>query len=325
MKNFASIAIAAIALSSCGKLMTDLRKDLDDSEPYTYPTSGGRWTEAGFLGADMPETGGGLGRYASVGHAERGPASVDLHGDGSQRSWVGENGARGSGEGDTTSFSSSPNLSPQTKRNYKNGSRATRADFQDNAPGEGSLWASDGQTNYYFTKNKIRGVGDIVSIKLEEEMTKDLVREVRRTLTPQERELEIAKAQDRLMRKAYGLPAEDADPREAQARAPAAAPAAGPDGKAPASKEEIKVPEATSSDIDITKAVEVKNGDALMAEIVERYPNGNYKIRGAKRVVYKNGAPRLVNFVAIAKNTDIGEDDTVASGKLYEYRLETLR
>ncbi len=336
-RRFLWIAAALVVSgSACGKLMTDLRRDLDDSEPYSAPVSGGRWTEAGFLGADMPEAGAAPGRYASVGHAERGPASVDTHGDGAQRSWLAGSAGDASrrdyhrangayAEEGEPSYARSPNLPPQSKRNYRNGNRATRADFVDNSPGDGSLWASDGQTNYYFTKNKIRGVGDIITVKMEEDLTKDLVREIRRTLSPQEREIELAKAQDRLTRKAYGLPPEDADPKDAAgARSPAQG--AQPDPRAAAaSKEEIKVPEATPADIDISKAVEVKPGDQLMAEIIERYPNGNYKIRGAKRVVYRNGAPRLVNFVAIAKNTDIGEDDVVNSGKLYEYRLETLR
>jgi hypothetical protein len=147
---------------------------------------------------------------------------------------------------------------------------------------------------------------------------------VRRTLSPQEREIELAKAQDRLRRKAMGLPVEEGENQAAGGAGRAPAQAA--DTAALAKKgEEIQVPEATPADIDIAKAVEVKPGDSLMAEIVERYPNGNYKIRGAKRLMYRNGAPRLVNFMAIAKNTDIGEDDIVASGKLYEYRLETLR
>jgi flagellar basal body L-ring protein FlgH len=62
-----------------------------------------------------------------------------------------------------------------------------------------------------------------------------------------------------------------------------------------------------------------------MAEIIERYPNGNYKIRGTKRVLYKNGTPRLVNLVGVVRGSDIAEDDTVPSGKLYEYRLEAVR
>ena len=61
-----------------------------------------------------------------------------------------------------------------------------------------------------------------------------------------------------------------------------------------------------------------------MSEIVERYPNGNYKIRGTKRIPYRNGA-RMVNLIGIVRGTDITEEDTIASGKLYEYRLEVIR
>ena len=61
-----------------------------------------------------------------------------------------------------------------------------------------------------------------------------------------------------------------------------------------------------------------------IAEIVERYPNGNYKVRGSKKVKYRGGS-RLITMVGVVKGTDIAEDDTVNSGKLYEYRPEVLR
>ena len=76
--------------------------------------------------------------------------------------------------------------------------------------------------------------------------------------------------------------------------------------------------------MDLTKAIEMKSGDVIMAEIVERYPNGNYKLRGSKKVRYRNGF-RYVNILGIVKGTDISEADTIASGKLYEYRLEAVR
>ena len=83
--------------------------------------------------------------------------------------------------------------------------------------------------------------------------------------------------------------------------------------------------EATPDDVDVGKSLAIKPGDTMMAEILDRYPNGNYKIRGTKRILYKGGRPRLVNLVGIARSQDIGEDDVIASGKLYEYRLEAVR
>ena len=87
----------------------------------------------------------------------------------------------------------------------------------------------------------------------------------------------------------------------------------------------MKVPDATAADIDVSKSLDLKGGDPIMAEVLERYPNGNYKIRGSKRISYKGGPPRYVTLTAIARGADIGEDDVITSGKLYEYRLESVR
>jgi hypothetical protein len=161
--------------------------------------------------------------------------------------------------------------------------------------------------------------------------------EVRRSLTPREREAELMLAQNRLNAKTFGLPDPDAPvdpnaPKDSIASsqaAPARKPAAiGPDGKpveAAQPPEPKEPPQATMADIDTSRSLEVKSGDTLLAEIIERYPNGNYKIRGVKKVPYKVGQPRLITVVGIARSADIGEDDTIASGKLYEYRLEATR
>ena len=54
-----------------------------------------------------------------------------------------------------------------------------------------------------------------------------------------------------------------------------------------------------------------------------RYPNGNYKIKGEKRVTYKQDRSRLVSVMGTVKSTDINEDtDKVTPGSLYEYQIE---
>ena len=84
----------------------------------------------------------------------------------------------------------------QTAFRQRYESLSTRADFIDDSQNEGSLWASDGQTNYYFTKNKIRTVGDILTINVEADLVKDVATEVTRTLNVAEREAELDKALD---------------------------------------------------------------------------------------------------------------------------------
>ncbi len=319
------ILFSLSGLVGCSKFFGDLRRDLDDSEPVTPPTYGGTWTERGLLSDEFgdirPNS---RGDYKSVGHNERSLASAA--GDPStardqESSWVSQEDV----EGARRDFNrrSNPEESGYSdfysKAKYKNGNRATRADFVDESPNEGSLWASDGQTNYYFTKNKIRGVGDIVTVNMENNIISDLVSEIRRTLTEGEKLQQIALAQERNRQAAIDA-ALGADKNGN--RAPAAATG---DKKQVQNIEDIKVPEATVADIDISKVLEVKAGETMMAEIIQRYPNGNYKIRAVKNVKFKGGYPRQVQLIAIAKSSDIAEDDTILSGKLYEYRLQANR
>jgi hypothetical protein len=351
MRKLLALSALCLALSGCGKFLGNLRQDLDDGDPYrSEPTTGGLYPEGGFLARDYSEGGPYSDRYAAVGHSERSPASGSRGGDVYQGGWISPDQANANardryrglepGEEDGSMAEESGYravVPPPVKRLYKNGARATRADFVDESPNEGSLWASDGQTNYYFTKNKIRGIGDIVTVTIEAPMVKDVGLEVRRSLTPREREAELILAQARINARTLGLPDPDApvDPNAPKDRlatsqaAPQRAPAAkGPDGKdLPAAEppEPKEPPQATLADVDPSRSLEVKAGDTVLAEIVDRYPNGNYKLRGVKKVPYKVGQPRLITVVGIARSADIGEDDTISSGKLYEYRLEATR
>jgi hypothetical protein len=165
---------------------------------------------------------------------------------------------------------------------------------------------------------------------MEADLVRDIALESRRTLTPREREFEMNLAQERIRAKLLGLPSPDGaepgskDQVASTAAAPARAPAAGgPNAAAPVA--EVEIPVAKVTDVDVGKSLALKTGDPLMAEIVERYPNGNYKVRATKRIPYKGGPPRFVNLVGVVKGSDIADDDTVPSGKLYEYRIEASR
>jgi len=71
--------------------------------------------------------------------------------------------------------------------------------------------------------------------------------------------------------------------------------------------------------------MDIKESDTMMAEIVERYPNGKLQDPRSKKVPYKGGRHRMLSLVGIARGSDIGDDDVINSGKLYEYRLEAFR
>ena len=215
-----------VALTGCAQLMGNLRRDLDDSDSRSYnaPTVGGRWSERNMLGSDEQQPSTYDDHYSAVGHADRNPASMSLRQQPSRRGWLDEPSQEqpqtDDGEASQeTAYSNTPSLPPATRRLYKNGSRATRSDFVDDASNEGSLWASDGQTNYYFTKNKVRGVGDIVTVTAENDIIRDTIGEVTRSLSPREREVELTIAQERIRAKALGLPDPEGPPTKDQVTA----------------------------------------------------------------------------------------------------------
>ena len=318
MKTALLITLTLVFATGCAKLGGGLRQDFDDGAIYSQsPTTGGRWAEKGLLEED--ENVGRPVNYAAVGHAERSPASAPEASQAEDRgAW-----ARREGNYESQAIAGPRPIEPR-KPQFKNGARAKRADFIDESTNEGSLWAPEGQTNYYFSKNKVRSVGDIVTVTLDEQIIKDVALEIKRTLVKQEAQAELILAQQRLLEKRRNANASTDVSNKGTAGPNTGAPAK-TEPAAIKSKDDDELPEATFRDIELGGALEIKANDTILAEVVERYSNGNYKIRGSKKVLYKNGAPRLLTMIAIAKGSDISEEDVVNSGKLYEYRLEAVR
>lgn len=321
-----------LLLSGCGQFLQNLRRstnpddDLDEKEEFPVaistpdPTEGGVWQERRALKGDRSQR-------------DRAPASQS-----SENALLPQE----------ISASTVKSLLPGNRRLYKNGSRATKDDFVDQSQEEGSLWASGGQTNYFFTKNKIRSPGDLVTLTIEDDLRKDIGLELKRSLSPKEKANEIALIQEQIIRKliaakgegekaAAGASANPSSPTPTpQAEAPAATPSGVPSGTPQASMEkspwetmndpvdlEMALDRVNMSDVNIFSAIELKKGDTMMGEVLERYPNGNYKVGAMKRLQFKRGAPRMVRVVGVAKGSDISEEnDSIASSKLYEYRTE---
>ena len=78
------------------------------------------------------------------------------------------------------------------------------------------------------------------------------------------------------------------------------------------------------SQIDLSKAVSVVPNEEFRAEIIDRFKNGNYKIKSVKRVLYR-GSSKTVSLVAVAPASDFDDTDSIKSGKLYEYKVRVAR
>lgn len=298
--------LVVVSLSACGKLFGDVRPDLNDKQ-YDQPTYGGAWPEGGVLAQEENDLK--KNNYGKIGHNDRNLASAAKgyyhdqdYTDYEQRA----KDLNQKADDEEAAVRAQPQGIYQNKI-YKMGERATSRDFIDEDQNEGSLWASHGETNYYFTKNKIRSVGDLVTVTLEKDFVRDAQAEFMRSLNPDEREFELRNAQENLKtdaiaknkKKAPGTPAKGA------AEEP----------------EEPDVRKAMLTDVKASEIFELKEGDKIMAEVMERYPNGNYKIRGVKRVPYRNTF-RNVTMLAIAKGTSVSDKDELTTGNLYEYKME---
>lgn len=316
-----ALLFALGGLSGCSQLMGGLRPDLNDEYKYeSEPTTGGRFSEASMLGDDR---GRGPDAEESMARRENRPSAGRMGGQGSWMNPEDESRESMRRAPSDSEDDAQPKLAtrPVLQKRYKNGNRATRADFVDDSRDDGSLWTSEGQTNYFLTKNQIKSEGDLVTVVTDEEFIKDIAAELKRTLSPDEREAQIDIAQESLRRKAMGIPEDGAkDDKVASSQsAPSRSPAS-EDGD----RKQVDIPSVTWADVDLKKSMEIKAGDPVMMEVVERYPNGNYKLRGLKRI-RMHGQTKMVSVIAIAKNSDISNEETINAGKLYEYRIEAVR
>ncbi len=199
-------------------------------------------------------------------------------------------------------------------RTFALGDRATRNDFYDNAPGDGSLWANGNDANHFFTKGKVRSPGDIVSVKVDDVFVRQIAEEVKKTLTTAEQAVEMA-----LHLKNNELTKDDQDLKAY--RNVASDDLRSDEALAVKSRMEKAV---RWSQVDLSKAIALNPNEELRAEIIDRFQNGNFKIRAVKRVLYR-GHTKLVSLVAVAPAADLDEKDMIQSGKLYEYNIRVAR
>ncbi len=161
----------------------------------------------------------------------------------------------------------------------------TQSLARDNLKNENSLWVEDGQNNFFFSQNRQKVPGDLITVVIEDGLRRDMITAVKRLLPPEYRNQEVR------------IPGITKEPK----REPASTP--GADGATP------PTPEAEPVD------------DLLTAEVLERYPNGNLRIRAIKRIPFRYQT-RIVEVLAIVKNAEIDERDTVKSAKFFENKVE---
>lgn len=177
----------------------------------------------------------------------------------------------------------------------KQGRVTARNFFSENYKNENSLWAEEGQSNFFFAQNNLKLKGELVTVLIEEQLQKAMENKVRQFLPEeyQSQDIVVPGLTDHKVAAATNAPASPGS----SAQSPAVAGAANSNGGG------------------------VHPNELMTAEVLERYANGNIRIRGMKDIPLKSGVKHL-EVLAIVRSKDIDEKDQVKSGKFFEQRVE---
>jgi len=170
---------------------------------------------------------------------------------------------------------------------------------------EGSLWTAETQDNFYFSKNVLHKIGDILIVKMEPEVNEAL-------------NLKLAAAFGRST--VQQVVADEA-------------------GKAAAAAAQQKVGQAIGN-ANIGKAVGATVGerttasldakpryidiDEVSVRITETLPRNSYRIEGSRRVFVKS-TPYTLRYSGIIRDEDLGPASIIASSKVIDSRMELTK
>jgi flagellar L-ring protein precursor FlgH len=180
--------------------------------------------------------------------------------------------------------------------------RVTKKDFYEMAnKNENSLWTEDGQQNYLFAQNKIKSPGDLITIIIDDGLRNDMIFEVKKLLPPEYRDREII---------VPGITKNNVVSSVDKTK----------------EKNENSESNNTNSSQSVTRVLnqDSSSSDRITAEVLERFPNGNLRIRGIKRIPFKTKT-RNMEVIAIIRNSDIDASDSISSSKFLEHKVELYR
>lgn len=242
-------------------------------------------------------------------------------------------------------YSTEPNHSPVSDRDYRRMTRQKMEDESDLNAGAGSLWVMEGQTSYLFAQNKQHRPGDPTKIKIEGAALKQLETKVT-TIQDLLNELEEQKKQAELEKKKIeedqkkaeyeekrlaeieiekekimdsdlpeALNTPDAVQKLAEENVNKRMPAMVEDPKAKA-KEAVAAPAKKEEKPDL------KDIEFIPSRVVEKTPAGLYKISGQQMLTIKK-RPYKVIATGMVRPEDFDEQ-AISSSKIFEPQYDVI-
>lgn len=195
---------------------------------------------------------------------------------------------------------------PAVKRQYRSSGKKRYSvdDLVDN-DSDGSLWSGAGQDNFLFSRNSFKKNGDIVVIKVLQDLKDEIKIELARS-TP-EKPKKTIEAQ----------PETKTEGKE------------GSTDKDKAKSEKSKTKPKESGSEEVAKNLEkTEDGeliyDKVSAMVIEEINKDHILIRGRKDVLYK-AKKRTVEIQMLITRKDINDEDAVLSSKSLETTVSILR
>lgn len=199
-------------------------------------------------------------------------------------------------------YSENPQMSVPTNREYKRMTRARMEDEAELGAQAGSMWVMEGQGAYLFAQNKSRREGDVLNVKLDGPSLKQVETKVNviKKLLKQLEEAEPAVQTNKLA--ANGTEGAEAE-------------------RNPASNATTKA---------VAKAVEPKDDgkDELLdiqqisTKIVEKLPDGNYRVRGAQPFMIGKREYKVI-AAGMVRPEDFN-DEGISSTKLIDPQFDVV-
>lgn len=204
-------------------------------------------------------------------------------------------------DGDSVRYSENPQMNVPANRQYKRMTRSRMEDESDLGAQAGSMWVMEGQGSYLFAQNKARREGDVLNVKLDGPSLKQVETKVG-VIKKLLKQLEDQKAAE--MGGGLAAAGEGADRAPASATAATAAPAAKPEEKKDDSKEELA------------------NIQQITTKIVERLPDGNFRVRGAQPFMIGKREYKVIAS-GLVRPEDFN-DEGVSSTKLIDPQFDVV-
>ncbi|WP_413289980.1 flagellar basal body L-ring protein FlgH [Bdellovibrio sp. HCB337] len=199
-------------------------------------------------------------------------------------------------DGGSIRYSENPQMSVPSNRQYKRMTRSRMEDEADLGAQAGSMWVMEGQGSYLFAQNKARREGDVLNVKLDGPSLKQV-----------ETKVNVIK---KLLKQL-----EEQEQQNLNGGA-ALASTEGEAGRAPAAA--AKPAEEKKDD----NKEELANIQQISTKIVEKLPDGNYRVRGAQPFMIGKREYKVI-AAGLVRPEDFN-DEGVSSMKLIDPQFDVV-